>query len=126
MRPSELPYSDEFVFSLMQTIYDAHKQRADDICWMDMVKIFAAAGLPAPDPRIGDPVAMKKNCGRFVDTLQAGGPWKSYAELMEWVAWLISNLNASLMIPDWKADVEKRQEISRYVRQWFNQKEDGK
>ena len=62
-------------------IADVHKQRADDLCWMDVDKIFAAAGLPVPDRRVGDKAAMLANCGRFIETMCAGGGWKSYAEL---------------------------------------------
>lgn len=58
----------------------AHEQRADDKCWMDIDKIFEAAGLPIPDKGVGDKFQMIKNCVRFVDGCETGN-WKSYAEL---------------------------------------------
>jgi hypothetical protein len=66
---------------LMAVIKDVHSQYADDVCWMDIDKIFEAAGLPVPDRRVGDKEAMKRNCAVFVDTMCQGGAWKSYREL---------------------------------------------
>lgn len=66
---------------LMAAITDVHGQRGDDLCWMDTDRIFAAAGLPVPDRRVGDKNAMLANCARYVETMCAGGGWRSYAEL---------------------------------------------
>ena len=68
---------------LLDAIREVHSQHADDLCWMpaDVNKIFAAAGLPPQDLRVGDKAAMLKNCERYVECLQSGGPWRTYAEL---------------------------------------------
>lgn len=66
---------------LLAVIHDVHQQIADDICWMDIDRIFTAAGLAVPDRRVGDPQAMLVNCQRFVSTLCQGGKWRSYVEL---------------------------------------------
>lgn len=71
----------EQVDNLLKVIREVHSQRADDLCWMDIDRIFAAAGLPVPDRRVGDKAAMKVNCNRFIDTMCSGGGWKAYAEL---------------------------------------------
>lgn len=68
--------------SLLEVINDVHSQHADDLCWMDIDRIFIAAGLPVPDRSVGDKKAMLKNCDRFVNGMcKGGGGWKSYAEL---------------------------------------------
>lgn len=66
---------------LMEVIKEVHSQHADDVCWMDIDKIFVAAGLPVPDRKVGDKLAMYENCWRFIRTMCSGGQWKSYAEL---------------------------------------------
>jgi hypothetical protein len=69
------------VAELLFVIARAHRQHADDLCWMDIDLIFAAAGLPVPDRKVGDKVAMLDNCRRYVHTMCAGGGWKTYEEL---------------------------------------------
>lgn len=66
---------------LIDVIREVHSQHADDLCWMDIDRIFAAAGLPVPDRRVGDRQAMKRNCDRYIDTMCQDGEWKSYADL---------------------------------------------
>lgn len=68
---------------LLAVIMEVHGQHADDLCWMpaDVNKIFQAAGLPKQDLRVGNKADMLKNCDRYVNCLESGGPWKSYAEL---------------------------------------------
>jgi hypothetical protein len=66
---------------LVKVITQVQKARADDTCWMDIDLIFKACGLPVPDRKVGDKVAMLKNCDRFVNTMCSGGAWKSYVEL---------------------------------------------
>lgn len=67
---------------LHQAIAEHHAQKADDRCIEDDDRLYAAAGLPPCDRRVGDPVAMLTNCARFIaNRCEAGGPWKSYAEL---------------------------------------------
>ena len=68
---------------LLEAILLVHSQHADDLCWLpaDVNPIFAAAGLPLQDLHVGDKNAMLQNCERYIDCLQSGGPWVSYAEL---------------------------------------------
>lgn len=68
---------------LLSVIKDVHGQYADDLCWLDIDRIFTAACLPVPDRKVGDKAAMKRNCERFIDEMCKGGSWKSYAELEE-------------------------------------------
>ena len=77
---------------LLSVIRDVHSQNADDLCWMDIDRIFAAAGLPVPDRTVGDQAAMLKNCERFIGVMCQGGHWKSYRELEERIAELTSQL----------------------------------
>ena len=63
-------------------IVEMHGQPADDKCWQDASKVYAACGLPDPDRRVGSKAEMLKNCERYVNQqCEEGGPWKSYAEL---------------------------------------------
>lgn len=73
---------------LLKVIQEVHAARGDDVCWMDIDKIFVAAGLSVPDRRVGDKEAMLKNCKLFIDNMCAGGKWKSYFELEREVATL--------------------------------------
>lgn len=74
---------------LLDVILDVHSQRGDDVCWMDIDRIFLAAGLTVPDRAVGDKTAMKRNCDRFIDTMCSGGPWTSYAQLESLVIRLV-------------------------------------
>ena len=69
------------VSRLARTIGYAHRQFADDICWLDFVEIFKSCGLAEPDRTVGDKQAMLENCRRFIDTYCRAGTWRSYAEL---------------------------------------------
>ena len=73
----------ELACKLFTVIKEVHSQHADDLCWMpaDVNKIFEAAGLSPQDLRCGDKTDMIVNCARYIECLEAGGPWKSYAEL---------------------------------------------
>ena len=66
---------------LMAVIREVHSQHADDLCWMDIDRIFAAAGLPVPDRKVGDKSAMLRNCELFIGVMCQSGQWQSYAEL---------------------------------------------
>lgn len=67
---------------LRQAITQHHAQKADDRCHFDDDVLYAAAGLPPVDRRVGDKAAMLANCERFLEQrCEGGGPWKSYAEL---------------------------------------------
>ena len=78
---------------LRQVIREVHSQHADDICWLDIDKIFEAVGLPVPDRSVGNKEAMLKNCKRFLDIMCSGGKWKSYAELEAEVSQLRQNVS---------------------------------
>ncbi len=69
------------VENLIAVIFAVHAEHADDLCWLDIDKIFLAAGLPIPDRKVGDKNAMLKNCERFISEMCKNGNWKSYAEL---------------------------------------------
>lgn len=69
------------IVRLRGAIADHHGQRADDRCWMDDDALYAAAGLPPCDRRVGDKTAMLANCRRFLDVRCEGGHWPTYAEL---------------------------------------------
>lgn len=72
-------------WNLMNAIQEHHAQKADDRCWMDDVKLYAAAGLPYPEEyaTVGSCSDMLKNCERFVALRMQSkeGGWKSYTEL---------------------------------------------
>lgn len=59
-----------------------HDQHADDLCWQDDDALYAAAGLPPRDHRVGNKAVQLMNCVRFLERrCESGGPWRSYAEL---------------------------------------------
>lgn len=66
---------------LWSAIEEHHHQKADDRCIEDDDKLYAAAGLPPCDRRVGDKTAMLANCQRFIENRCQGGGWKPYAEL---------------------------------------------
>lgn len=80
---SKLVQTERQQQALEAVIKEVHAEHADDLCWMpaDVNKIFVAAGLPPQDLRVGDKAVMRKNCDRYVDCLESGGPWVSYAQL---------------------------------------------
>ena len=75
-------YLSQEVQRLRAAVTEHHAQKADDRCWEDDDRLYAAFGLPPVDRSIGDPTAMLENCKRFIkQRCEGGGPWKSYAEL---------------------------------------------
>ena len=60
-----------------------HAQLGPDRCVFDQDELYAAAGLPPVDKRVGDKFAMLKDCIRYVDVMCEGGHWKTYADLEE-------------------------------------------
>lgn len=66
---------------LLAVLESIRSERGDDHCWMDIDRVFAAAGQEAPRREVGDKFAMLKNCARYIDVKCDGGDWKSYAEL---------------------------------------------
>lgn len=69
------------VVRLREAIARHHAQKADDRCVFDDDELYAAAGLPPVDRRVGDKAAMLRNCERFIERRCEGGGWPSYAEL---------------------------------------------
>ena len=66
---------------LRAAIAEHHSQKADDRCIEDDDRLYAAAGLPPCDRRVGDKAAMLANCARFIERRCEGGGWPSYREL---------------------------------------------
>lgn len=66
---------------LMEAIQAHHDQHADDRCWMDDQRLYAAAGLEPADLRVGNKAEMLLNCARFVNRRCEEGHWPSYADL---------------------------------------------
>lgn len=62
-------------------IVQHHRPSADDRCIEDDDRLYAAAGLPPCDRRVGDKPAMLANCARFLERRTEGGGWPSYADL---------------------------------------------
>jgi hypothetical protein len=75
-RPLSIAYE-----KLRDAIVKHHRQKADDRCIEDDDRLYAAAGLPPCDRRVGDKAAMLKNCERFINARCEGGGWMTYAEL---------------------------------------------
>lgn len=72
----------EAVYNLLAVIKDVHSQQGDDLCWMDIDRIFKATGLEVPDRSVGNKVLMLSNCALFIETMCKGGKWLSYQELL--------------------------------------------
>ncbi len=66
---------------LLVAIVEHHAQKADDRCIEDDDRLYAAAGLPPCDRRVGDKAAMLANCARFIERRCESGDWRSYADL---------------------------------------------
>lgn len=57
-------------------------QKADDRCWEDDERLYdILGGEKKADHRVGDKLAMVKNCIRFIETRCVGGLWPTYVEL---------------------------------------------
>jgi hypothetical protein len=80
--------------ALHKAIAEHHGQRADDRCWLDNDRLYAAAGLPPADVRVGDQEAMLANCRRYIQRCTEGGGWPSYAELEAEIARLRRQVEA--------------------------------
>jgi len=76
-----------------------HAQKADDRCHLDDDELYAAAGLPPADRRVGDKFEMIKNCTRFIERRCEGGGWPTYAELEAKVRDLEARLKAATYSP---------------------------
>lgn len=67
---------------LAAAIRDHRSQKADDRCIEDDDRLYAALndGVKC-DRRVGDKLAMLRNCERFIDRRCEGGGWPTYAEV---------------------------------------------
>lgn len=88
-----------------------HAQKADDRCHLDDDELYAAAGLPPVDRRVGDKFEMIKNCTRFVERRCEGGGWPTYAELEAKVKELEARLGlaaaaAKAALAEWDATAQ--------------------
>ena len=81
IRLDELDALDAELKRLRKAIKEHHGQKADDRCWEDDDRLYAAAGLPPVDRRVGDKAAMLENCARFIERRCEGGGWATYQEL---------------------------------------------
>lgn len=84
MRLCDMAYEQKLLLDKYKAaVIELHSQHGDDLCWMpaDVNKVFVAFGLPPQDLRVGDKPTMRKNCDRYIDCLESGGPWRSYAEI---------------------------------------------
>jgi hypothetical protein len=72
---------DDLCRKLELAIAEHHRQKADDRCIFDDDKLYAAAGLPPCDRRVGSKEQMLANCARFIERRCESGSWKSYVEL---------------------------------------------
>lgn len=68
---------------LWDAIVAHHAQKADDRCIEDDDKLYAAAGLPPCDRRVGSKAEMLRNCERFLDNRCQEGGWPTYVTLEE-------------------------------------------
>ncbi len=68
---------------LVREIHAEHVRGTDDTCWLDIDRVFEAAGLSKPERPVGDIPAMLRNCDRFVNQLctVGRGNWPSYVDL---------------------------------------------
>lgn len=66
---------------LYWVIREVHREIGDDICWMDIDKIFKAVDLEVPDRKVGDKFKMLGNCHRFIETMCQDGDWIPYTDL---------------------------------------------
>lgn len=80
------------VARLRAAIAEHHAQKADDRCIEDDDRLYAAAGLPPCDRRVGDKAAMLASCARFIERRCEAGGWPAYAELEAEVARLREEL----------------------------------
>lgn len=86
MTPTELLKTYAERIDTLETAIRTHRdQKADDRCIEDDDRLYEALGDGVKcDRRVGDKEAMLANCQRFIERrCEGGGPWKSYAELLE-------------------------------------------
>lgn len=86
---------------LRNAIASHHAQKADDRCIEDDDRLYAAAGLPPCDRRVGDKTAMLVNCARFIQRRCEAGGWPSYAELEAEVERLRTERDAAIAALHW-------------------------
>jgi hypothetical protein len=82
-REGDLRAANERAVALHAAIAEHHGQKADDRCIEDDDRLYAAAGLPPCDRRVGGKEEMLENCRRFIQNRCQGGGWPSYRQLEE-------------------------------------------
>lgn len=70
-------------YDTMKAVEEHHNQKADDRCIEDDDRLYAAAGLPPCDRRVGSKAEMLANCARYIDRRCDEGGWPTYKELEE-------------------------------------------
>jgi hypothetical protein len=71
-----------------------HGQKGGDRCFLDINRIYTAAGLPPGDFKVGNKFEMAKECLNFIDKdCINGGFWTSNAELTETIVRLRTDLD---------------------------------
>ena len=88
--------------SLLAAITLHHAQKADDRCFEDDDALYATAGLPPCDRRVGSKGDMLENCRRFIERRCEGGGWKSYVELEAENARLLKAVQFYQTVGQWK------------------------
>ena len=95
-----------------------HGQKADDRCIEDDDKLYAAAGLPPCDRRVGDKEAMLANCRRFIENRCEGGHWPSYADLEKELkarGEILDEIQAKAGATSWLGVVKKIEEMEEMI-----------
>jgi len=95
---------------LRAAIVTHRSQKADDRCIEDDDRLYAVLGDGVPcDRRVGDKLAMLRNCARFIDRRCEGGRWPSYADLeavSDKLRAALAQANAALLAWEkWEGDI---------------------
>lgn len=84
-----LDESNKRMTVLEQAIREHRAQKADDRCWEDDQKLYAALGDgDLGDNTTCDPCVMLENCKKFILHRMEGGSWPSYQQLQQEVTLL--------------------------------------
>jgi hypothetical protein len=101
-----------------RAVEELHAVRADDLCWLDIVKLYEEFGLPVPDNSVGSQQEMLKNCERYIRCMTTeGGNWPTYRELAGALGETLQALN-SVHLRSWEhsEEQEERCAVCRTVR----------
>ncbi len=102
-----------FLIRVYDAVIEHHKQKADDRCWMDDSILYTAAGLPqdASHRCVGDKVAMRANCDRFIELRCGEGKWPTYAELEAKIVTLRASLQRIVDCFDTHGDTVRGEDL---------------